>query len=874
MRIHVLRVLILTILLISGLFAQSEYFHKRAHELDGSVLRPEQVLGFMPGEKHATHAALLKYYRQLADQSPRVQLREIGETYENRALILLVISSDNNISTLGTILENNRRLIEKGYAGRQAAGIIESNPDIVWLAAAVHGDETSSPDAVLELSYQLAAGKSAAIDEILNNTVVVIDPFQNPDGRMRTVEYYRHFTSRRNDTYPSAMEHRMSWPGGRGNHYLFDMNRDWFVLTQKESVARVAAYRDFYPHVFVDLHEMGYNMGYYFSPPAQPVNEYIPQLTRDWWPVFGKANAAAFDVNGWQYWSREIFDQYYPGYGEAWPTFAGAVGMTYEQAGSDGMQIRRKDGQVLTFRQSVWQHFTASMSTVITASKNRKAMLKYFYEFYSESRKKYEKSSTKAYIIETSRFPVEAWQLADRLSRLGIRVLQAEAPFRQSVKNRDGKKEKHKFNKGTLIVPLDQPFYFMIRALLDPVQDMGAAFLSEERQRFEQKRRSRIYDVTNWTPLLAYDLHFYSSEEIPEVRSKVFKPDESPVAEEPAEAGFAYLLPYEGKNTLQALVDLLNRECYVTVARESFTIDKTTYPRGSIVVPVHRNKPSIHQQIKRIAETFSCKIESAGSGWTDSGLSLGSSKMQYIKKPRIAVLADMPTSSYSYGAVWYLAEQVYNLEITSIKTMALKNVKLSDFDVIVIPDSRGKYNEIAGKKTLQKLKSWVKDGGVVVGLKRGSRWVAQDSVGLVSVPVGFPKEKKNKDEKKKKKRLIPIQGAYLNADLDRFHYLTLGLDTEMPVFIGGDVFFQPENKGVNVVKFKDPSSLVAGGHLWPEARKQWGGKVYLYNENLGNGQVILFADDPNFRGYQEGTQKLFINALLFAPNMKERRIQR
>lgn len=861
---NLLHVLIIILIVVSSGWSQAEFFHKRDNTYIKEVPSPEQFVGFKPGDSHLNHLQIELYCKLLAEKSPRAQLLRIGDSYEGRSLLLLIISSESNIENIEDIRLKNLQLLKNGYEGTPATDIIRKNPVFVWLAAAVHGDEASSPDAVMELAYQLTASNDESVKNILNNAVVLIDPLQNPDGRQRTVEYYQHLGSIAGNPDPNAAEHQLPWPYGRGNHYLFDMNRDWLLLTQRESVARVIAYQNWFPQVFVDLHEMGHNSGYYFSPPADPVNENIPQITRDWWPVFGKGNSAAFDRNGWRYWSHEVFDQYYPGYGESWPTFYGAIGMTYEQASSEGKGIKRKDDIVLKFRQTVWQHFTASLSTIQTAVANRERLVAYFYDFYRSAAVKYKKDAVKSVIINSAKYPSEVNELAAKLKLMGVKVSRAEEKFSASGYSLlQPEKQKKHFAKGSIIISLDQPAGYLVRAMLDYRQQLPDDFKNSERLYMDQKQPGKIYDVTSWSLLLGYGLDFYLSESAINAQSTEFSGD--PENYTNGKAAYAYIFPYQGKNTIQGLVACLNNDIYLRVAREEFEIGGQKYARGTVIIPVAENDGNLFEQVQQIAARFRIPVTPAESGWTDSGISLGSTRAQHIKKPRIAVLSGQPTSAYSFGYVWWLLEQVYSLEFTAIKTITLKNVKLSEYDVIVIPSAWGDFDQFLDKKTMDKIKTWIQEGGSLVTLGGKANFFTQDSAGISKVKSGL-----KQDDDKKKEKITEIEGAYLRAQTLGYHYLGIGLESEIPVFISGSTFFQPQDEYFSVLKLAPEKSLTLSGLVWPEAAAQWAEKAVVVNENLGRGQLILFAQDPNFRGYQELTQKMFMNALLFSANMRER----
>ncbi|MCG8606734.1 M14 family metallopeptidase, partial [bacterium] len=381
----------------------------------------EQIVGHAWGEKITSHGEMEKYIQALAAASPNIILQEHGKTWEGRTLYHMIVASEPNLARLDEIKSGLQKLADpRTIRDSEAEELIESLPSVAWLAYGVHGNEISSTDAGLLTAYHLAASQTDTLAKlVLANSIVILDPLENPDGRDRFVNYYRQTRGAQPDPDQQAAEHNEAWPGGRTNHYLFDMNRDWFALTQPETQGRVKAYLEWFPHVFVDLHEMGSNSTYYFAPPADPMNPEIPKAQNDWLRRFGQNNARWFDRMQFDYFTREVFDSFYPGYGEGWPMFHGSIGMTYEQASARGLVVKREDETTMHYRDAVQHHFISSLSTAETAARNHEDLLRYFYEYRKSAIAEGAAGAVKEYILPPGNDPNRTVKLIAKLVSQG-----------------------------------------------------------------------------------------------------------------------------------------------------------------------------------------------------------------------------------------------------------------------------------------------------------------------------------------------------------------------------------------------------------------------------------------------------------------------
>lgn len=481
-----MRSIILLITCTTLLFSQEliEFYPRGTYATN--IPSPSAFLGYEIGQRFTDYRNLERYLEKLSSTSDRVRMVTYGETYEGRPLRALIISTPTHLSRLEEIKKANKKLTDPRLVGTQKDldTLLTPLPVIVYLSYGVHGNESSSTEAAMQVAYQLCAGTDQRTLAILEQAVVIIDPLVNPDGRERYVQWFQSTVGKKSNTNPDAMEHSEPWPGGRTNHYYFDLNRDLAWLTQKETAARVAFYRDWMPHVHVDYHEMSYTSTYFFFPAAPPFHETLPEEVKKWGTIFGRGNAEAFDKLGVQYYVGEDFDMFYPGYGDSWPTFNGAIGMTYEQAGHGraGLAIRKPSGEILTLRERVRNHFVTSIATLETAVKHRSERLRDFAKFWRTGLQ--DDGKVKAYLLMEGSDPNRAAKLVSLLLKQGVEVHRLQNDVRIQATPFFSKNSRSElFPKGTYVVSLRQPHSRLANALLEPVTTVRDTF---------------FYDVSAW----------------------------------------------------------------------------------------------------------------------------------------------------------------------------------------------------------------------------------------------------------------------------------------------------------------------------------------------------------------------------------------
>ncbi len=861
----------------------------------------KEVVGHAWGEEITSPDEVLRYLQGLSTASSNIKIVRYGKTWEGRPLHYVIVGSDRNMARLDEIAQGMQRLADpRNIGGDEADRLIKTLPAVTWIAAGIHGNEISSTEAALLLAYHLLAAQSdTLVQHILEESIVIIDPMQNPDGRQRFVSYFEQSRGPWPDQEQQALEHREAWPGGRGNHYLFDMNRDWFGLTQLESQARVKAYLAWYPVVFVDLHEMGSNSTYYFAPPADPINPEVPKEQVEWLRNYGQNNARWFDRMKFDYFTREVFDSFYPGYGEGWPMFHGTIGMTYEQASTRGLIVKRDDETVLKYREAIRHHFIASLSTCQVTSEHRAELLKYFYYYRKSAIEEGRRGSIKEFILAPGRDPGRVQELAAVLARQGVEVRRAESRI-SNGRAQDyygGSPGKRSFPVGTFVIRLDQPAKRLAVNLLDRQIAMDPKFVEEQVRRQRKRLPDEIYDVTGWSLPLIYDVEAYQASETSSGDLRVVSAEEILSVSTPplGKAELAYLIPWGTQAAGRALAQLLRAGVRVHSADKEFTQEKRTFPRGTLIVKVKDNPDSLHAMLEVLVQKEHVEIVPTHSGWVEDGPNFGSGNVQFLKKPKVVLAYDSPTSSLSAGAARFILERKYQYPVTIMRTDQLRSADLSEFNVLILPDSWGGYEQALGEGGARQIKEWIQKGGTLVTIGGGTQWLTGEKVSLLGTsrelkggkPEKSEEEKEKTDQKKPaeakpdlskpfdlekeiqpEKELPPsVAGAIVRIRLDQEHWLTNGFDGGANVMVSSRNIFTPVklDKGTNVGLYMPADSLLLSGFIWEESKKQLPNKAYVMHQSLGRGHVVAFVEDPNFRALFDGLNVLFLNAVFFGP---------
>ena len=894
------RCLLLAMLLLSpcGLAAQSGGSPSAAWSFYGygpyraGVPRPDSLLGHPIGSRQTMYFEQQRALDAMMAAAPeRVRTEIIGTTAEGKVMRLLLISSPANIARLDQIRADLAALANPRKTTRSdAAAIAARTPAVAFFSHSIHGNEPAGFESAMMTAYTLLASESAQVKAILDSTVVIINPSQNPDGHERFAGWSNSVAMGSHE--PGALERAEPWSiSGRFNHYRVDMNRDLVALSQAETRATAGAVLRWHPQVFVDLHST--TAQYFFPPAATPINQNLPATTAKWLESFGKGNAAAFDANSWPYFVRDEFDLFYAGYWDSWPSLNGATGMTFETDGGPQLAMQKDDGTITTFRDGIAHHFVATMATAQTLAAFRTARLLDYYDFFASALAEPTGRSVRRVVIAPGNDPARTREVIDLLAFQGIEVGVLTEPW-SALRANDylgGAAAKQTFAVGSYVVDFAQPQGRLAAAMLEPRATLDSAFARQALDRWERNRRRgeeapredyEFYDVTAWALPLVHGLDAAWTDESAPASVRALAEIGTPqvLVDAPPRAQSAYLFGGSTRASRVLAMQLLAEGVVVNVSTEPIRADGISYPAGTFVVRVGRNPETVHARIAALGPASGVAVRAIQSGFPDLGSSgVGSPTTIPVRAPKILVAAGDGVSQTSYADVWWYLEKELRQPFTAIDARRLSGLALERYNVIILPE--GGYAGILGTGGMNRLRDWVRGGGALIALGSAASVLENKELGLRVVPEE-PKDEKKKLEAtdtlvsssaarvpfvspsaKGNSKPEPVPGAIARATLDLSHWLTWGYTRDkLAVPVPGD-FLKPSKNGQNVVVFDEKDPILAG-FTWPgNTAKFLNGSVWASVESAGRGTVVAFAENPLFRGFWRGTAMLFTNAVLF-----------
>lgn len=815
--------------------------------LAAQVQSPSDFHGYELGEKFTRHHQVVDYFTYLSENSEKVTLVEYGKTYEDRSLLLAFVSSEQNLSNLENIrLDNLRR-----------AGIEEGTPTtnipIIWLSYNVHGNESSSTEASMATIYELIR-KGSDKSDWLENAVIVIDPCINPDGRDRYVNFFWQYGSQPYNPDPNAMEHNEPWPGGRANHYLFDLNRDWAWQTQIETINRIKVYNQWLPQIHVDFHEQGINSPYYFAPAAQPYHELITEFQRDFQADIGGNHAKYFDENNWFYFTKQFFDLLYPSYGDTYPTYNGAIGMTYEQAGHGraGLGIIKQEGDTLSLKDRIAHHYTTGLSTIEIAVNNSDRLLTNFGKFFGDNSGLKYKTFVLKYDGNKDKFSaLKSW-----LDVQGIEYGKASGRLK-GYNYETGKTSDFSVSSNDLVISMDQPKATLAHILFEPKTKLVD---------------SVTYDITAWGIPYAYGIRAYASAQPIEASS--LSP-ESIDKMEVQDKVYAFISKWNSMDDARFLAALLKADIKVRFTEKPMNYKGETFDRGSIIIAKRDNKRSkdFEGKIVEIANNHKRSLSFIQTGFMDAGPDIGSSDVRYLKRPKIALLGYEGTSSLAFGATWHFMEQELEYPVTILGTDYFNRVNLSEYDVLIMQS--GWYSSF-GEKEMEKMMDWVSAGGKLIAVEGALNKLKDSDYSSLSTYVDDEAKKEGEQENKERKeaaRLVPYEeqerefikgfapGAIYKVKMDNTHPLAFGYDdTYYTLKTGSNKVAYLDGKNVGVLTNKND---LMSGFAGQYAKEDMAETLVFGVENKGRGQIVHIVDNPLFRSFWQNGKLLMVNAMFF-----------
>ncbi|WP_411849786.1 M14 family zinc carboxypeptidase [Stenotrophomonas sp. LGBM10] len=830
-------------LLAAPAFAQSAYFFPQGGDFDPSIPTPQQFLGYEIGSRYTRHDQLVAYFDELARHSDRIKVERIGSSYEGRPLLIATVTSAQNQQQLEALRRQHVTLADPAQP-LSAAG---NSPVVVWLGYSVHGNETSSGEAALLTAYYLVANRSADTAQWLDRAVVLFDPAQNPDGRDRAASWHNAYASSPASADPADKEHVEPFPQGRTNHYFTDLNRDWLALTQQDTRPKIAYFHRWYPNVQIDFHEMGKDSTYYFEPsPASMHSPLIPAASYAFNRTLAKYHAQALDALGSLYYTGENFDNFSPVYGSTYPDFHGAVGVTVEQASSRG-RVQESVNGLLTFPFTIRNQVATGLGTIRGAVTERDGLLALQKDFFQSALKQAGQQPVKAFVFGDAHDPGLTARLLDLLLQHQITV----QPLTAAV-TVDGQR----FTPGSAyVVPTAQPQFRLVHSIFaDTPPIKGDVF----------------YGSTSYAIAPAYGLAFAGS------RSRV---DGGPriTAVAPAQgdvrggqAGFAYVLDWRDYNASQALYALQARGLKTRAAFQPFsaaTADgEQSFARGSVVIPV-AGQPlagaDLLAAVEQVARDSGVRLYALASGQSRSGIDLGSDSVKSLRTPAVALVMGEGVSATEIGSAWFLLDQQVRLPASKLDPVQLGKVSLDRYTTIVL--AGGTYAGVDAA-AVAALKRWINAGGSLVTYGSAARWAIEQK--LADEVLG--EEETQPDASRRAfgdqrdiAAIERVSGNILSADVDTSHPLGFGVPrTQLAVNKENGISFKPSRNPFSTVVRIDATPRV-NGYLSAANRSRVAGSAWLLVSPQGQGNVVLFADDPAHRKYWHGTERLLLNAIFF-----------
>ena len=806
------------------------YYLPKNTTYNKNIPTPESVIGHEVGEWHITHDKLAEYMKALAASSNRVSIENRGTTYEGRPLLLLTITSPENHIKLETIRQKH---ID---ATNDSSLDISNDPIVVYQGFSIHGNEPSGSNAAMAVAYYLAAADN--IDELLNNTIILFDPSFNPDGLQRFAYWANTNKSKNINPDPNDREYSEIWPRGRTNHYQFDMNRDWLPVQLPESTARIASFHKWMPNILTDHHEMGSNSSFFFQPgiPSR-TNPLTPQMNQDLTKEIATYHAKALDKIGSIYYSEESFDDFYYGKGSTFPDINGSIGILFEQGSSRGHAQETENG-ILTFPFTIRNQATAAFSTLEAAKNMRVKILKYQQDFYKESRNT---GSNKAIVFGDEKDAAKSFHLAEVMKKHKIKIHEVKSDFTENGKN---------FKKGySYVIPMNQKNQRLVKAMFDV------------RKTFKD---SLFYDVSAWTFNHAFGVDYAENVSLSKAGNEItdLKMNSGNVS---FRSDYGYLMPWNEFYTPKALNKILQNEIRAKVSMKTFKNGGLSYDYGTIFIPVQNQKlnaDDLYQFLSSVANESHLNINGVSTGLND-GIDLGSNNFRAITKPKVAMIVGDGIAGNDSGEIWHLFDQRFDMHITRLDTRDFSRIDIAKYTHIVIPSSRLEKNAV------EKIKTWVRNGGVVVGYKNTARWLSSNK--MINLNFENPKRDSIKNISFENRSLQSgaqvIGGAIFEAKLDRSHPINFGYkNDEIALFRNSTMFIKADkNSYNNPIKYS--SNPLLSGYISKENSKIIPNTVPFKAERFGRGKVIVFTDNTNFRAFWFGTNKLLMNTIFFGDKM-------
>ncbi len=821
-------------------FAQSQkdidYFLPAGEKFNENIPKPHEVLGFSVGDWHINHDKLVYYLTELSKSSKKIKLEKTGFTYEGRPLILLTISSENNLSRLEDLRKSHVD-ISKGSITNYD---LEKMPAVVYQGFSVHGNEASGSNAAVMLAYYLASSNDEKILEILDNLIILLDPSLNPDGLQRFSQWVNSQRSNIQNPDTFDREYNEVWPGGRTNHYWFDLNRDWLTVQLNESKARILSFNKWLPNILTDHHEMGKDQSFFFQPGIpSSVSPLISKKNQDLTSKISRFHAEELDEIGSLYYSKEDYDDFFLSKGSAYPDINGGIGILFEQASSRGYS-QNTDNGLLTFPFSIRNQFKTAISTLKAAYDLKQELLEYQIQFFKTSKLEAKKNRYKGIVFGNQKDISSTYKLIDILNSHDIKINSLKKDLKLNGKIFSTEK--------SFIVPFNQEKFKVIQAIFNT------------QKKFKD---STFYDVSSWTIPLALDVNYENVSDI-DLIGKVIESEQKIITKNLNKSDYAYIFETHGYFYPKALYQILDKGLRAKVSMKKFKINNKSFDYGTIMVPVQNqdlNSDEIHKLLSKVSIESELNIYETNTGVSQKGIDLGSRNFKTIKKPKICLLVGDGVRSYDAGEIWYVMDTQYKIPITKIDNRILERLNLEKYTHFIFPSYNGELSELI----IKKIKSWVEKGGTLILYRDAISWARENKLIEIEVVENpLVAEKISFINRNNYRRAQSISGAIFKANLDRTHPINFGIENNsIALFRNTNIFLKPDNDSYNNPIIYDKNPLISG-YISKENLKSLTNTVPFKIKAMGSGKIIIMTDNTNFRGYWIGTQHLLANMIFYS----------
>lgn len=853
MRKKITLLLVLTVGCLLNLSAQSKSLNYYLPDLnyDPDIPTPESFLGYQIGDWHISHDQQLMYMRHLAESSSRIVLRQHARTYEGRPLIHLIITSEANHARLDQIQEQHQALSDPD---RSAQLNPSDMPAVIYQGFSIHGNEPSGANAAPLVAYYLAAAQGPEIDATLDNLVIIFDPSFNPDGLTRFSTWANMHKNKNLTSDSNDREYDEAWPGGRTNHYWFDLNRDWLPVQHPESQGRIQTFHDWKPNILTDHHEMGSNSTFFFMP-GEPtrVHPLTPKMNQDLTAKIADYHAEALDEIGSLYYSGEGYDDFYYGKGSTYPDANGCIGILFEQASSRG-HLQETDNGLLSFPFTIRNQVTTALSTQRAALGLREDLLSFQRDFYRQSMQEAREDRVVNYVFGDPHDDARNQHLVEILRRHRIDVFRLNGDLSLGGKAFDA--------ESSYVVPTAQSQYKLIKAIF------------ETRTSFED---SLFYDVSAWTLPMAMNVPYAETGRKNILGDKVKTLRDAKTNLLPERSSYAYLIDWNNYYAPKAVYSLLRAGLRAKVATRPLQVEGATYPEGTVMIAAQNQTHSpneVYELIKQAAETSGVKISPVETGYTPVGPDLGSNDFEPLEVPKVLLVVGDGVRSYDAGEVWHLFDQRHNIITTKVETGSLSRIDLWEYNTIVLVN--GSYNRISG--VAPTMKRWLQDGGTLITLDGAATWAAQHGLAKLKIRKDEDEDNDNNSRRPYAKASRDrggkvIGGAIFGIEADLTHPVFYGYHrADIPVFKRGTLFFEPTNNvyATPGVYRKDP---LLSGYMNEIYDGKIDGSAAVIVSGIGRGRSIAMSFNPNFRAFWLGTNRIFLNSVFFGSTIQSRTVE-